>query len=247
MLSHFDHCSCGALFFSSSTADQRIALEDVELSGAQRGEEGRLILDGAIDHLVDERQLVFGAADLFLVPVIRVLRIGVGIALHEVGQHERSGAVAVLPVGGAGIRHFLGIDRGVVAPAEAIIPFGVERVEVEHDGIAVGGFDLVDIAEIAGLRLRALGEAVVAEDDVLGGQFARRHHAGLVREHDALAQADLDAQRILLPLPALGEFAADGVGRQVGVGIERILAAVLAWTSTGRRRTVARGNCRCRG
>ena len=41
-----------------------------------------------------------------------------------------------------------------------------------------------------------------------------------------LRRLHLDAQRILFPFPAFRELAADGVGRQIGVGIERILAAV---------------------
>ena len=99
----------GALF---QFVDRRPAdaFENVELAGSQRGQECRLILDGAINHLVDERQLVLAAADLLLVPVDRVPRIGVGVALHEVGQHEWPGAVAVLPVGGAGVGHLLRID-----------------------------------------------------------------------------------------------------------------------------------------
>ena len=68
MFSHFDHCNCGALFFSSSTADQRIVLENVELAGAQRGQEGRLILDGAIDHLVDAAAACTSTPLIFSVP-----------------------------------------------------------------------------------------------------------------------------------------------------------------------------------
>ena len=68
MLSHFDHCNCGALFFSSSTADQRIAFENVELAGSQRGQECRLILDGAINHLVDEAAAWYSTPPIFSLP-----------------------------------------------------------------------------------------------------------------------------------------------------------------------------------
>jgi hypothetical protein len=76
------HFSCGAFFFSSSTALQRDRLQHVELAGAQRRVLGGLVLDHAVGDLVDEGQLVLLAADGLLVPVDRVLAEGERVALH---------------------------------------------------------------------------------------------------------------------------------------------------------------------
>jgi hypothetical protein len=88
-----------------------------------------------------------------------------------------------------------------------------------------GGLDLVDMIEIAGDFLRTLVAVIERENHVVGDQLTRCHHPGLVRKHHALAQIDLDAERILLPVPGLGELAADRIGWNPGVGIERVLAA----------------------
>ena len=47
----------GALFFSCVDVLPADRLQDVELAGAQRGDPRRLVLDDAVDDLVDERQL----------------------------------------------------------------------------------------------------------------------------------------------------------------------------------------------
>ena len=88
----------------------------------------------------------------------------------------------------------------------------------------VGGFDFLEIIEIAGDFLRTLFKTVVGEHHVVGDQLARGHHAGLVRKHHALAQVDFEAKRVLLPFPFLGKFAADRIRRNPGVGVEWILA-----------------------
>jgi hypothetical protein len=88
----------------------------------------------------------------------------------------------------------------------------VEFLEGEDHGVRVGRLHLVDVVEVADDLLRTLVQTIVAEHDIICGQFPRRHHARLVRKHDALAQLDFDAQRIFLPLPAFGEFAARRVG-----------------------------------
>jgi hypothetical protein len=93
--------------------------------------------------------------------------------------------------------------------------------------VRVGRLHLGDVIEIVLELAGAIGEPVVAEDDVVGDELARLHDARLLREHDALAQLDLDAQRVLLPLPALRELAANGVGGQPGVGVEGMRTAVL--------------------
>ena len=201
-------------------------LQQVELGGAQRGQVGRLVLDRAIDDLVEERQLVLDAVDLLLVPVDRVLGVGVGAALDEIAQHERAGAVHVLPVGGARVGDFLRGDGRVVAPAEAVVPFGVEVLEGEDDRVLAGRLDLLDMVEVARDLLGAVGQPVEGEDHVLGGQLALLHDARLLREHHALAQVDRELERILAPHPLLGQFAANRVGGQPGIGIEGILAAV---------------------
>ena len=189
-------------------------LQHVELAGAQRRDVGRLVLDRAIGDLVDERQLVFGVADLLLVPVVGVLDVDVGVAGDELAQRVGAGAVDVLPVVGAGVGHFLGMDRRVVAPAEAVIPFGEVVLHVEDDGVAVGGLDAIDVVEVGQQLLGAGVQPVVGEDDVLGGELALLHDAGLLGEHHALAHLHLDAQRVLLPFPLLDQLAADGVGRR---------------------------------
>ena len=201
-------------------------LQQVELGGAQRRQVGRLVLDRAIHDLVEERQLVLDAVDLFLVPVDRVLGIGVGAALDEVAQHERAGAVHVLPVGGAGIGDLLRGYGRVVTPAEAVVPLGVEVLEGEDDGVLAGRLDFLDVIEVARDLLGAVGEAVEGEDDILRGQLTLLHDARLLREHHALAQVDRELERVLAPHPLLREFAADRVRGQPGIGIERILAAV---------------------
>ena len=200
-------------------------LEDVELAGAQRGDPGRLVLDGAIDDLVDERQLVLLAADLLAAPVERVLGVGVGVAGDVVGELEGAGADRVLPVGGAGVDHLLGVDRRVVAPAEAVVPLGVEVLHVEDDRVLVRRLDLRDVVEVALLLLGARDQAVEAEGHVLRRELAALHDARLLGEHHALAQLDLDPERVLLPLPALGQLALDRVLRQVAVGHEGVRAA----------------------
>ena len=202
-------------------------LQQVELGGPQCRQVGRLVLDGAEDQLVEERKLVFLAADLDLVPVDRILAVGVGAALDEVAQHERAGAVHVLPVGGAGVGHLLGGDGRVVAPAEAVIPFGVEVLEGEDDGVLVRRLDLLDMIEVARDLLGAGAEPVIGEDDVLGRQLALLHDARLFGKHHALAQVDGEPQRVLAPHPFLRQLAADRVRGQPGVGVERILPAVL--------------------
>jgi hypothetical protein len=60
------------------------------------------------------------------------------------------------------------VIRRVVAPAEAVIPFGVEVLEGEDDRVLVGRLDLLDMVEIAGDLLGAVAEPGVGEDDVLG-------------------------------------------------------------------------------
>ena len=235
------HFSCGALFFSSSTACQRMISRMSSLPVRSAVMLRRLILDGAIDHLVDERQLVLVAVDLLLAPVVRVLRVGVGIALHEVGQQERAGAVDVLPVAGAGVDDLLRHDAGVVAPAEAIVPLGVVVLEVEDDRVLVGRLDLVEMVEIgrrsssgscrAGCRLKTTSSATSSRASIT---------PGLSGNITPLRSLISSAERILLPLPALGKFAADRVRWEPGVGVERVLAAAAASTSRGRRRTAAR-------
>ncbi len=171
-------------------------LHDVDLAGAQHRVARGLVLDRAQHHLVDEGQLVVLVADALAVPVLRVLRVGARIALHELRQRERARAVDVLPVGGAGGGDFLGHDPRVVAPAEAVVPLGVELLEAEQHGVLVARLDLADVIEIGRDLLGAGLLPAVAEHHVLGDQLALLHHAGLGRELDALAQLDLQRQRI---------------------------------------------------
>jgi hypothetical protein len=176
--------------------------------------------------IFDERELVLDAVDLLLVPVDRILRVGVGVALHEVGQHEGAGAVDVLPVAGAGIDHLLGHDHRVEAPGQAVVPLGVELLEAVDDGVLVLGFDLVDEVVIGADVFRARFQPVVAEHHVIRGHLAGRHDARLVGKHHALAQVEYHRRRILGFLPALGQLAALGVGWQEGVNDESVLAAL---------------------
>ena len=60
MLSQRDHLQLRRALLQLLDVLPANRLEDVELAGAQRGDEGRLVLDGAIDDLVDEGQLVLG-------------------------------------------------------------------------------------------------------------------------------------------------------------------------------------------
>ena len=186
-------------------------LQHIELGGTQGGQKARLVLDGAVDDLVDKRQFEGLAANGFLIPVVRILAERHCIALHEVAELVRPGAVGVLPVASASIGHFLRNDGRVIAPAEAVIPFGVVVLEIEHHGVFVRRLDLFDVVKIIRHLLRALVEPVEAVHHVVGHQLTRLHDAGLVGEHHALAQLHLHAQRAFLPLPALGKFAADGV------------------------------------
>ena len=187
--------------------------ENVELAGAQRRDLRRLVLQDAVGELVDERQLEFGFAELFPSPVDRVLHIGLRVAGQVFRDHERSGAVDVLPVVAARVHHLLREDRGVIAPGEAVIPLGVELLEMEDHRIAVRRLDAFDVIEILGDLARALVAVVVAEQHVLRRQFARLHHAGLVGKHHALAQPEHDGERIVAHLIAFGEVAADRVAR----------------------------------
>ncbi|MCY1523822.1 hypothetical protein D9M68_587300 [compost metagenome] len=202
-------------------------LQHVELAGAQHGVAGGLVLDGAQHDLVGKGQLVVLAADLLGVPVLRVLRIRAGIALHELAQRERAGAGDVLPVRGARGGDLLGHDAGVVAPAEAVVPFRIEFLEAEHDRMLVHGLDLAQVIEVGGDLLGAGALPAVAEHHVLRGQLTLFHHARLGREAHVLAQLDFERERIG-PFPAFGEFAADGILGQPGVGLEGVLAAVAA-------------------
>jgi hypothetical protein len=64
MPSQRDHLSCGVLLQLVGRAPADI-LQHVELAGAQRRQAGRLVLDGAVDDLVDERQLVLDSPSIF--------------------------------------------------------------------------------------------------------------------------------------------------------------------------------------
>src|SRR5262245_18103103 len=109
---------------------QADGLEDVELASPERGDEGRLGLYDAVDELIDERKFVLAAVDLLLVPIDRVANVGVRVALHEVGQYKRPCAVGILPVGGACIGHLFWHYTRVVSPAEPVVPFGIECLEL---------------------------------------------------------------------------------------------------------------------
>ena len=200
--------------------------QQVEFPGAQGGDRRRLVLDRVIDDFIDERQLVFLAADLVLIPVYVVFRIGRGIAGHIIGQLKRAGADRVLPVLGAGLGQFMRQDRRIVPPAETVIPFGVEFLEREGDLMGSGGLDLVDVIEIMRDVFRAFQQVVIAEYDVVRDHFARFHHAGFLRVHDPVPQIDLDTQRVFFPAPGFREFAADRFARQPGVGDEGEFTAV---------------------
>ncbi len=82
------------------------------------------------------------------------------------------------------------------------------------------------MVEVGRDLLRALVDALEAVDHVVGDQLARFHHAGLGREHDALAQLHLQAPRVLQQLPALRQLALQAIGRQPAVDDEGMLAAI---------------------
>ena len=98
---------------------------------------------------------------------------------------------------------------------------------MEGQRVGVLDLDLVDEMEIVALAFGRGLQPLEGIGDVVGGQLARFHDAGLFGKHHAPAHLHLDAQGIVLPLPAFQQFAADGVGRQVAVGDEAVLAAVL--------------------
>ncbi len=141
-----------------------------------------------------------------------------------------------------------GDDGRVVAPAEAVVPFGVEVLEGEDDRVLAGRLDLLDVVEVARDLLRAGGQAVEGEDDVLGRQLALLHHARLLREHHALAQVD---RRRASGLSLHSHFSASSPriasGGSQASAYERVLAAVALGSGRGRRRRAARRTGRYRG
>ena len=125
-------------------------LQDVQLAGAQRRQPGRLVLDDAVGHVIDERNGVVLGANALPIPVVGVLDVALGVAAHVSGELERAGAGDVAPVPAIDGAKLPGNDGGVVAVAEAVGPLRIELAEVEHHRVVAARLQALDVVKVRG-------------------------------------------------------------------------------------------------
>ena len=209
-------------FIHGTPAD---AFQYIEFGGTQRGQVAGFIFDRAVHNFIDKGQLVRLPANWFLVPVFVIFTESCGIALHIVAEHERAGAVGVFPIACACVRNLFGYDAGKVPPTEAVVPFGVVVFEGEKHRVFVCSLDFFNVVKVGRYFFRALVQSCKAVNHIVGDQFTCFHDTRFFREHHALSQFDFDAEGVIHGFPTLGQFTADAVGGQPGIGHKRVFAA----------------------
>ena len=207
-------------------ADQRGAGRRVGLVGRDRADADRGVVELARLEGDLGRLLVLDREDLDLLEAA-------GLAVPVRVAHEREALLGLPALDhiGPGGRRRLGrvaaarlLDRLLAHDAtrarrQRARPERREGLlEHDHSGILVAHLDVVELGEVVGvLRLLGrIGDALVAELDVVGG-----HLAEAVREHDARPQGELDMRRVDLldrrrpgrpPAPNVADLVVDQLG-----------------------------------
>ena len=188
---------------------------DIDLAGAQRRDQHRLVADHSDRHLVQVGQAVAGLVDA---PVVVVAHEVDGGAGDDARDAERTGAGWVPAIVSAELPYGA---RGVHDPApvgEHVEPRTPRPLQVEADPVLAQHVDRVDHRHggAGGGHRRGIENALDVELDRLG--IERR----AVVEADALAQFERDGVRGFGNLPG-GREGGRGPRREVGIGVDELV------------------------
>ena len=189
---------------------------------------GRLVLDGAIDQLVDERAACSPGRRSSPCPSrsgssCRCWSCPATKSVSMNGPVPLTFFQLVAPASTTS----LGMITRVEAPGQPIVPLGVVFLEVEDDGVLVLGHDIAHEVVVGRRAFLGLERSRLKEKTTSSAVSSRLCMTpGFSGNMMPLRRVNTTDKRVLDQLPLLGELAALRLGREIGVGDEGMLAAL---------------------
>ena len=107
---------------------------------------------------------------------------------------------------------------------ESIRPFGVELVEVKHDGVFVPCLESIDVIEIRRNLFRTAFDQIEGVKHIVGHELPLAHHTGFFGEHHPVAKMYYQSEW-RFPLPGFSEFTAKRCCWQIGFRDKPVFAS----------------------